>query len=498
MPRGKSWLGALICACLRMAAFAQEDALAAKSRAAKQALGAGRNAEAIGLYRELVTALPDNPGLRFNLGLALEKGGQPAAAIPELERATRAQPEFAAAWFLLGLAYQQMEKPREAIGPLRRALSLDTANTQAHLELADAQLAAGQPRDAAESFGAISRSHPEMAKAWQGQGLAYIALGERAHVRLNETAPGSAYGYSLAARARAGEGRYAEALTLYQEAIRAAPWLPELHAARAAVYRLADHADWAEIEAQREAGVPKPDCALHGAACAFLTGDWPAAVASAERAATPENLYWAALACDKLAAESFQHVAALPPSAEIHELLAESNQRVGRRVEAVEEWRKALAFAPQDQRLQGRLAESLIRNRQYDEAGELLQPLVAALPNNGEWQYLLGEALFEQRRAEAALPHLVAAERLLPERLTVAEVLGRAYLALGQTEKAIARLEKARPLDDGAISFALSSAYRRLGREADARAALDRYRQLAEKGGRAAPATPKAGAIPPP
>jgi predicted Zn-dependent protease len=167
-------------------------------------------------------------------------------------------------------------------------------------------------------------------------------------------------------------------------------------------------------------------------------------------------------------------------------------------VEAVEEWRKALAFAPQDQRLQGRLAKSLIRNRQYDEAGELLQPLVAALPNNGEWQYLLGEALFEQRRAEAALPHLVAAERLLPERLTVAEVLGRAYLALGQTEKAIARLEKARPLDDGAISFALSSAYRRLGREADARAALARYRQLAEKGGRAAPATSKAGAIPPP
>jgi tetratricopeptide (TPR) repeat protein len=480
-----------------MAAFAQEDALSAKSRAAKQALAAGRNSEAIRLYRELVKALPDNPGLRFNLGLALIKGGQPAAAISELQRATESQPEFAPAWFLLGLAHQQLGKPRDAITSLRTAVRLDAGNTQAQVELADAELAAGQPRDAAESFGAISRSHPEMAKAWQGLGLAYIALGERAHARLSEIAPGSAYEYALAARARAGEGRYAEALALYQEAIRAAPRLPQMHAARAEVYRLANRAEWAEVEKHREAGVPRPDCAQRQAACAFLARDWPAALAFAEKAATAENLYWAVLACDELAQQSFQRVAALPPSAEIHELLAESNQRSGRRIEAIEEWRKALTMAPNEGRLQGRLAESLIRNRQYDEAARLLQPLVAALPDNGEWQYLLGEALFEQRRAEAAVPHLLAAERLVPNQLGVAEVLGRAYLALGQTEKAITRLQKALPLDDGSISFALSTAYRRLGREADAAAALNRYRQLTQK---AAPAgtIPDAGTIPPP
>src|SRR5437588_1100349 len=127
---------ALACAVSSITVFAQEEALAAKSRIARQALAAGRYADAIRLYRDLVAALPDNPGLRFNLGLALEKAGQPAAAIPELTQATRAQPDFAPTWFLLGLAYQQLGKPHEAIAPLRKATSLDGSDSRAQLELA--------------------------------------------------------------------------------------------------------------------------------------------------------------------------------------------------------------------------------------------------------------------------------------------------------------------------------------------------------------------------
>jgi hypothetical protein len=151
------------------------------------------------------------------------------------------------------------------------------------------------------------------------------------------------------------------------------------------------------------------------------------------------------LACGALAEQSFQHVADLPSSAEIHELLAESNQRTGRRVEAVEEWRKALEMASDDRRIKGRLAESLIRDRKYEDAEQSLKALVAGQPENGEWQYLLGETLFEQRRADAALPHLIAAARLMPGHLPASEVLGRTYLTLGQPDKAVALLEKAGP-----------------------------------------------------
>jgi tetratricopeptide (TPR) repeat protein len=491
-----SLVAALLCA-VAVRAPAQDEALAAKSRAGNQALEAGRYTEAIRIYRELVTALPENPGLRFNLGMALDKAGQPAAAIPQLEQSTRAQPDFAPAWFLLGLAYQQLGKPHEAIAPLRKAVSLNAADSRAQLELADAELAAAQPRDSAEGFRALTGRHPEMAKAWQGLGLSYLALGERAFTRLAETAPGSGYWRALAGRARAAEGRYGEALALYQDAVRSAPELPGLHAARAAIYRQTDHADWAAVEEARESGLPKPDCSSHKAACDYLASDWLSALGEAEKSAAPEHLYWASLACGALAEQSFQHVADLPPSAEIHELLAESNQRTGRRVEAVEEWRKALDIAPDDRRIKGRLAESLIRDRKYEDAEQLLKPLVAGQPENGEWQYLLGETLFEQRRADAALPHLIAAARLMPAHLAAAEVLGRTYLALGQPAKAVALLEKARPLDDGAISFALSSAYRRLGRESEARAALARYQQLAGQKGSAS-ARDDASTIPAP
>jgi predicted Zn-dependent protease len=492
---GISLVAALFCTAAGVPA--QEEVLAAKSRAGNQALAAGRYTEAIRIYRELVAALPENPGLRFNLGMALDRAGQPAAAIPQLEHSTRAQPDFAPAWFLLGLAYQQLGKPHQAIAPLRKAVSLEGGESRAQLELADAELAAGQPRDSAEGFRALAVAHPEMAKAWQGLGLSYLSLGERAFARLAETEPDSGYWHALAGRARAAEGRYAESLALYQNAIRALPYLPGLHAARAAIYGQTDHPDWAVVEQKRESGLPKPDCSSHKAACAYLAGEWLSALAEAEKSAVPENLYWVSLACATLAEESFLHIASLPPSAEIHELLAESNQRMGRRVDAVGEWRKALEMAPDDRRIKGRLAESLIRNRQYEEAEQLLKPLVSGQPENGEWQYLLGDTLFEQRRADAALPHLIAAARLLPGHLPASEVLGRAYLALGQPEKAVASLEKARSLDDGAISFALSSAYRRLGREPEARAALARYQQLTARKGPGS-ALADAGGIPAP
>jgi tetratricopeptide (TPR) repeat protein len=486
------WLAIVLsCAAIR----AQDDALAAKSRAARQAMLTGRYGEAVVLYRQLVRALPAEKGLRLSLALALEKDGQPSAAIPELEACTRAEPQSAPAWFLLGLAHQQLGHAREAVAPLRKAVELDPRNSQARLELADAELASGNPREAAEDFRALASAYPDMPKAWHGLGLAYLASGERAFLRVGEMAPQSGYWFALAARAQAAEGHYAEALNLYAEAIRVAPGLSGLHAARAAAYRAAGHADWAAIEEERDLHTPNPDCAREPAACACLSGDWAKALNAARESATVSNLYWASIAAGKLAEESFARLRSLPESADIHELLAEAAQRLGRRTQAVEEWRKALAAHPEERRVQGRLAEALLRNREHDEAERILEPLVRSAPENAEWQYLLGETLFEQRLAEEALLHLETARRLRPDDLPTLEALGRVYLDIGDAKKAIPLLERALPVDEGAIEFALSSAYRRAGREQDAAAALARYREITKY---RAPTISETNAIPPP
>lgn len=455
---------------------AQQDALAEKSRLARQALLSSRYQEAVALYRELVKALPDNAPLRLNLALALDKSGQPAAAIPELERVTRANPASAPAWLLLGLAYQQLNQPHRAIPPLREAVRLDPKNTTALLELADAQLTTGDASGAATHFATLATADPTFAKAWEGLGRAYLSLSETTFQQLRTHTPESPFSLALIARARAAEERYPEALSLYAAALEKQPGPPGLHAARAEIYRQTGHHAWAAIETERESHIPKPDCSRQPAACAALAGDWQHALAP--KSSSPQDLYWTTLAASHLAEQSFNKLATLPQSPEMHAVLADSNQRLGRRLDAVEEWRKAAALAPSDHRLQARLADSLIRARLYPEAERILVPLVAQQPDNPEPQYLLGNLLLQLKRDDEALPHLLIATQRMPDFLPAREALGRVYLDLGKPADAVVHLEAARSLDDGSISFALSSAYRQLNRREDARAALARYQAM--------------------
>src|SRR5258707_13505056 len=66
------------------AAGQQEDQLALKSRQAKSLLAQGRYADAIPLDEELVKALPGNPGLRLNLGIAERMAGHDRQAAATL------------------------------------------------------------------------------------------------------------------------------------------------------------------------------------------------------------------------------------------------------------------------------------------------------------------------------------------------------------------------------------------------------------------------------
>jgi tetratricopeptide (TPR) repeat protein len=468
---------ALLILAASYALCAQESMLAARGSAAHQALLDGRYDEAVKLYSDLVAQLPDNPGLRLNLGLALEKAGRPAEAIPQLELATRAQPELAGAWFLLGLAYQQLQRPQQAIAPLREAVRLDAANNkQALFELADAELTSGNYPHAARDFQKLADDRPDMAKAWQGTNAAYSRWSEQIVARIQQSASQSGYAKALTARTQFEKQNFGEALNLYRQAIQLLPSTPGLHEACAAIYRRTGHAKWAAIEEAREGQLPSRVCPGQSPACAYLKKSYKSILESHDEAVA--MLYWQALAASQLASQSLEMLSRLPPSPAQHEVLAEAHQRKGQRLEAVEEWRRALALAPADRRLQGRLADSLYRARIYPEAEQRLTHLAGVEPGNSEWQYLLGSVLLEEEHSDAAVAPLEKALRLQPGFLPAEESLGRAYLNLGRAAEAISHLEKALPLDDGSLSFALSTAYRKTGRLDDARAALARYRQL--------------------
>ena len=97
---------------------AQSDELALKSRQAKELMAAGKFADAIPLYEELVRAVPGNPGLLLNLGLAEHMAGQHRKAIPHLEAVLKTQPDNVPALVSLGVAHLELGEPAQAVAPL--------------------------------------------------------------------------------------------------------------------------------------------------------------------------------------------------------------------------------------------------------------------------------------------------------------------------------------------------------------------------------------------
>src|SRR5438094_4465610 len=76
-------------------------------------MAAGKFEDAIPVYRELPRAVPDNPGLLLNLGMALQLAGHSRQAIAPLERALKLDASTLPAWLFLGAAYLGVENPRK-------------------------------------------------------------------------------------------------------------------------------------------------------------------------------------------------------------------------------------------------------------------------------------------------------------------------------------------------------------------------------------------------
>lgn len=83
----------------------------------------GRIGRAYQAYQRVLDLDPANTVARQRAGWALIRGGEPAEAIPLLERATRRDPRNARSVFLLGLAQYGADRP-EAAATLRRYLKL--------------------------------------------------------------------------------------------------------------------------------------------------------------------------------------------------------------------------------------------------------------------------------------------------------------------------------------------------------------------------------------
>ena len=472
---------------------------AARSQRGKELMAAGRYAEAVAVYRELVRATPGNAGLLVNLGMALHLADKDEEAIPQLEAAVRLQPDSVPANLFLGASRLHVGRAAAAVAPLQKAARLQPDNLDARSMLAEALLGLGRLAEAEPHLRRLTALAPTDPAAWFNLGKAYEDLAGQSFDALLDGDAESAYALALVAEARLKEGQKTAAFHLYRQAIERRPDMHGLHAAVATIYRDSGHPDWAAIEGGRERRLPRPDCARDTLECAFSAGRYGEVLSAAATVKTPEAAYWRARSYDELARQARGRLTALPASVHSHEWLAQIARSGRRYAESADHWRKALALAPGDPRLTTELAVTLRLNRDLAGAQRLLEEVVRKAPDAPEPNYLLGDLLLARDEPERAIPLLEKAVRAAPEEAHGQGALGRAYALVGRPADAIPHLKEALHADgDGSLRLQLARAYQATGRAELARTAMKDYEDYKKAmQDDADPAAPAAAITPP-
>jgi tetratricopeptide (TPR) repeat protein len=462
-----------------LVASAQSPELAAKAQRGKQAMAEGNFDLAAQLYAELAEAVPDNPGLLLNLGMAKHLAGRDREAVPHLQAALKIDPNLFPANLFLGASLLRSGEAAKAVAPLKKAAELQPDYPDVRAMLGDALLELERPGEAVEHYQRLTKLQPEGPGGWVGVGQSYEALAQRAFNQLEKAAPESAYTLAVLGSVRATQQQFSSAFFLYKQAIEKDPRLRGAHQALAEIYRRTGHPEWAAIEAKKEEALPPLDCETEKIACAWRDGAAEQVLRLAKAAQPPEALYWQVQAYNGLASESFTKLSELPPSPQRHEVVATILRRNGRYSEAAEEVRAALKLAPGHPRLERELVSNVYLSRDYSAAAEMSARLLKQAPTDPELNWLRGDSLLFLQKVEEAIPPLKKAVEADPKLLAAHHALGRAYMQLGQDAAAVPHLQAALPVDqDGSLHYQLGQAYRSTGQLDLARQTLITYQKM--------------------
>jgi predicted O-linked N-acetylglucosamine transferase (SPINDLY family) len=195
--------------------------------AAREAIGAGRDAEAATALEDLLRR-PTPPAAALHLRAVVHcRASEFGPARERLEQAVQADPALREAHLTLAEVHLEQQRPAEAVGSLRTAVSLDPADTPAVRRLLQVLGAAGRHDEAVELWQLLRlldgpldpASNPVAALHAQGRLVeAEAALeGQVRHL------PGDAGLQQLLGVTRMARGRLDGAITAFHEAVRAAP-----------------------------------------------------------------------------------------------------------------------------------------------------------------------------------------------------------------------------------------------------------------------------------
>jgi tetratricopeptide (TPR) repeat protein len=422
-----------------------------------------RREEAVGFYRAAVALRPESPGVRQNLGLALENQGKLAEAIASYHDALRLQPGFAEAHCDLGHALTKQRKLDDAIASFREALRLKPDFPRTLIGLGIALKEQGKLDEAIACHQQAIRLRPDVAEAHHNLGFALKAQGKldeaiasyQEAIRLRPDAPLPRYNLGIAL---AAQGKHDEAIASYQEALRLKPDFADAHGHLGNALR--NQGNLAEaIASYREALRLEPDNAI-----------------------TQFNLGNAVKAQGKLDEAIAWYQASLrlkPDMAEARCNLGNALTEQGKLDEAIGSYEHALRLNSDLAPAHFNLGRTLARQGKWAEAIAHMQEAIRLKPNNAAARATLARELAKcpdsnLRNPQQAVEHARKAVELMPSDAGSWNALGVVHYRNGEWNAAIEALTKSIELAKGENAalnlFFLAMAHERLGDKKQTRA----------------------------
>jgi tetratricopeptide (TPR) repeat protein len=449
---------------------AQTAAQVETANRAKSLLAQNKFSEAAVLYTELVQAIPNNPGLLLNQGMALHMSGADAKAIAPLEAALKLNPGIPPALLFLSASYLRTGQPAKALSPLEKFVALDPNHVEARQMLVDAANTSGQP--------ARAIPHLEKLGLYYDLGRSYEALAAATFTQLEKLYPESGPFFAILAATRSSTSQRRAAFFFYRKALEKSPTLRGLRPAIAEIYRANEHPEWALSEEAAEAKLPPLVCKPTNAECEFNAGRYQAALRLA-RTNSLNDLYWRTRAYNALAAATFTKLTTQTQNPDSYRYLAETARAQNRHTEAAAAWRNALKLVPGHPDFERELASTLLALKDYDEAQKLTSSLLTKEPNAPDLNHLQGEIYLAQQLPDKAEPFLAKAAKADPKYLPTRASLARALLGQGKAKEALPHVTASLPLDtDGSLHIQLARAYQSAGMAAESKLAMTKYQEI--------------------
>jgi tetratricopeptide (TPR) repeat protein len=500
-------------------------------------------AKFLAVLSTLIAQHPQTPYLHYVNGLALESAHQTQQALIAQQDEARISPRSALPWIEISALQLELKNPEESLRAANQAVALAPNSSAAHLALSKALRASGKDTQAAQEAQAaqetqttvkLSPNHPQP----DDSVAALYKIHSAAAVPVSVTATGTDSSPStdfdtLARTAQAAQssGDAAAAISAYQHALALRPDWDAGQWSLAMLYYSTGH--FPETIAALKPWIErKPNDGTAWAVLGlseFELKDYDNAFLHFERgnqlgltggpAAVEVAGYHLAILLNRkgqfeAATGILTPLAGQPPLAtQTRFALGMAMLRIPALPQDVEPSRQPLVEST------GEIAELLLASK-YDQAFPKLQQLIAQYPAIPFLHYTYGTALdslsqYDEAKAQmheeikisprSALPwiHLasIALQQQLPQdALTSAQtaaqlapgsadahyLLGRAWISLGNVEKAIPELEAATAIAPSSpeIHFALAKAYAKSGQSdkaAQERAAFSRLNTLAEE-----------------